>query len=213
MFNTILGIILLISPLAKPPTLGPSDVVLASHSFSLENRYGNEFVNTIFKDNILLTLAYMEGTVKAKGDISWDKVTAPSSYRFNLEPGQKFAFHDQILPEYKDTLIKTTNAHFNYSDGFKSDGYLMGDGVCHLASIIYWAAKDAGLTAVSPTNHNFANIPEVPRQYGVSIYALPGAFDTSARQNLYITNNLDKPVSFVFNYNGSKLEVNVIKKS
>ncbi|MCX6705113.1 MAG: VanW family protein [Candidatus Woesebacteria bacterium] len=212
MLSTILGIIMLITSPAKPQILGTSDVVLASHSFSLENRYGNSFVNDVFKDNILLTLAYLDGTVKAKSDISWDKVTSPFNYKFTLEPGQKFAFHDQVLPEYKENVAKTTNAHFNYQDGFKSDGYLTGDGVCHLASLVYWTAKDAGLAAVAPTDHNFAKIPEVPKEYGVSIYALPGAFETSARQNLYITNNLDKPVGFIFNFDGSNLTVNVVKE-
>ena len=212
MLSTILGIIMLITSPAKPQILGASDVVLASHSFSLENRYGNSFVNDVFKDNILLTIAYLDGTVKAKSDISWDKVTSPFNYKFTLEPGQKFAFHDQVLSEYKENVAKTTNAHFNYQDGFKSDGYLTGDGVCHLASLVYWTAKDAGLAAVAPTDHNFAKIPEVPKEYGVSIYALPGAFETSARQNLYITNNLDKPVGFIFNFDGSNLTVNVVKE-
>ena len=212
MFNTILGVVLLITSPAKPQIFGSPDVVLASHSFSLENRYGNSFVNDVFKDNILLTLAYMGDFVKDKADISWDKVTSPSRYEFTLLPGQEFAFHDQILPEFKENVVKTTNAHFNYQDGFKSDGYLTGDGVCHLASFIYLVAKDSGLTAIAPTNHNFAKIPDVPKEYGVSIYALPGAFETSARQNLYITNNLDKPVSFEFSYDGSNLTVDVVKE-
>lgn len=194
-----------------PQVFGSPDVVLATHSFSLENRYGNGFVNDVFRDNILLTLAYMGGSVKAKGDISWDKVVSPTRYEFILLPGQEFAFHDQILPEYKGNVVKTTNAHFNYQDGFKSDSYLTGDGVCHLASFIYWAAKDAGLTAVAPSNHNFANIPEVPKEYGVAIYDLPGAFETSALQNLYITNNLDKPVKFEFNYDGKSLTIDVLR--
>jgi vancomycin resistance protein YoaR len=102
------------------------------------------------------------------------------------------------------------NAHFNYDDGFKSDGYLTGDGVCHLASIIYWAAKDAGLAALAPTNHNFATIPEVPKEYGVAIYYIPGSHDTNAKQNLYITNTFDKPVQFAFAYDGTSLTVKVI---
>ena len=197
---------------ARFQVLGIPNVVLASHSFSLENRYGDSFVNDVFKDNIVLTLAYLNGSVKDKTDISWDKVTSPFSYKFELEPGQEFAFHDQVLPEYKGNIVRTTNAHFNYQDGFKSDGYLTGDGVCHLASIIYWAAKDAGLTAAAPTSHNFAIIPEVPREFGVSIYALPGAFETSARQNLYITNGFDVPVSFEFSFDGASLTVNIVKE-
>lgn len=202
---------LMTSP-AKPQIFGSPDVVLDTHSFSLKNRYGVAYVNDVFKDNILLTLAYMGGSVQNKSQISWEKVNSPFHSDFTLEPGQGFAFHDQILPEYNKNIVKTTNAHFNYQDGFKSDGYLMGDGVCHLASFIYMAAKDSGLTAVSPTDHDFAVIPDVPRQYGVSIYALPGAFETSARQNLYISNNLDKPVSFEFSYDGENLTIDVVKK-
>lgn len=212
MFNSILGIMMLVSAAAKPQVLGIPGVVLASHSFSLENRYENSSVNAVFKDNILLTLAYLDGTVKSKTDISWDKIASPFHYEFILEPGQEFAFHDQILPEYKGGVTKTTNAHFNYQDGFKSDGYLTGDGVCHLASLVYWAAKDAGLTAIAPTDHDFAKIPDIPKEYGVSIYALPGAFETSARQNLYITNGLDEPVSFIFDFDGSSLTVDVVRE-
>lgn len=209
MFNTILGIIMLVSSPAKPQVLGTPNVVLASHSFSLEDRYDNSFVNAVFKDNILLTLAYLNGTVQNKNDISWDKVISSFSYELELKPGQEFAFHDQILPEYKGSVAKTTNAHFNYQDGFKSDGYLTGDGVCHLASLIYWTAKDAGLTAIAPTDHDFAKIPDVPKEYGVSIYAIPGAFEVSARQNLYITNSLNKTITLNFNYDGTNLTVSI----
>lgn len=202
--------------LAKPDyaqVLAASSVALASKTFSLEDRYDVPSVNTVFKDNILLTLKYMDGEIKGKGDISWDKVEAPFHAEFTLKPGEEFAFHDQILPEYKGNVVKTTNAHFNWTDGFKSDGYLTGDGVCHLASFIYWVAKDAGLTAVALTNHNFAKINDVPKEYGVAIYDWPGQFETSARQNLYITNNLDKPVTFMFNYDGNNLTIGVIKET
>jgi hypothetical protein len=184
-------------------TLGASNVQLASRTISLENRYEDSFVNGVFKDNILLTLNYMSGTVKTKNQIKWEEITKPYHYEFSLAPGETFAFHDQILPEYSKSVAKTTNAHFNYSDGFKSDGYLMGDGVCHLASIIYWSAKDAGLNAISPVNHNFAVIPEIPKEFGVSIYS------TSAQQNLYITNSFNKPATFVFDYDGTNLSVSV----
>ena len=129
---------------------------MASHEMSLENRYENVYVNDVFKDNILLTLRYLEGSVAEVDKISWEEVNKPFKYEFSLKPGEEFAFHDTTLPEYTKNVVKTTNAHFNYQDGFKSDGYLFGDGVCHLASLIYWVAKDAGLEAVSPTNHNFA---------------------------------------------------------
>ncbi|HJY98882.1 MAG TPA: VanW family protein [Patescibacteria group bacterium] len=191
--------------------LGASRVELATRSFSLENRYDNEFVNGVFRDNILLTLKYLDGSVDEKTDISWEEVQKPFSYEFTLEPGKGFAFHDQILPEYQDEIVKTTNANFNFQDGFKTDGLLYGDGVCHLASLIHWAAKDAGLTSVYFASHDFAKINEVPKEYGVSIKTVPGQFANSSRQNLYIVNNFDKPVTFTFVYDGTNLTIGVFE--
>ncbi len=193
-------------------SLGASRVELAERGFSLENRYNVPSVNTVFKDNILLTLRYLEGSVDEKSDISWEAVEKPFRYEFTLEPGRGFAFHDQILPEYQDEVIKTTNAHFNFQDGFKTDGLLYGDGVCHLASLINWVARDAGLTSIYFANHDFAKINDVPREYGVSIKTVPGQFANSSRQNLYIVNNLDKPVVFVFDYDGTDLTISVLKE-
>lgn len=200
-------ILALISPLGE----GLSAAVLASHSISLNERYANEFVNGVFRDNILLTMNYMGQKVDGPEDISWEEVNKPFRYEFVLEPGQVFAFHDQVLPKYVGKVAKTTNAHFNYQDGFKSDGYLMGDGVCHLASLIYWAAKDAGLSAEAPTNHNFANIPQVPKEYGVSIFAVPNQPASSSLQNLYVTNNTPETIKFMFVYENGVLTVNVMK--
>ncbi|HET7098678.1 MAG TPA: VanW family protein [Patescibacteria group bacterium] len=177
----------------------------------MENRYNVPSVNQVFKDNILLNLHYLAGTVRGKNDINWENIEKPFNYEFSLKTGETFAFHDQILPEFNKNVVKTTNAHFNSTDGFISDGYLVGDGVCHFASLIYWAAKDAGLTAVSLASHDFAKINEVPREYGVSIKYMPGNLGNSGRQNLYITNNQDVPVTFVFNYDGTNLAVSVIE--
>lgn len=195
----------------QPSVLGASSVALASRSFSMERRYDVPSVNTVFKDNILLTLRYMNGDVKGKNEINWDEVVKPFHSEFTLQAGEGFAFHDQIMPEYAKRIVKTTNAHFNYTDGFKSDGYLTGDGVCHLASLIYWAAKDAGLETVFFANHNFAKINEVPREYGVSIRSDPGNFGNGSRQNLYIFNNHDHPVTFSFDYDGTDLRISVLE--
>ncbi len=193
----------------NPVIMGASRVELSSRSFSLENRYNDSFVNQVFKDNILLTIKYLEGSITQKEDISWEEVEKPFTYELTLEPGETFAFHDTILPEYNGKVVKTTNAHFNYQDGFKTDGLLYGDGVCHLASLLYWAAKDAGLKTVYFANHNFAKINDVPREYGVSIKYMPGDVSGSARQNLYITNDFDKPVSIVFAYDGVDLAIKI----
>lgn len=206
MWETYLFVYLMF--IAKPQAqaiLGTSNVVLASHSFSMEDRYNNKFVNDVFKDNILLTMAYMNKTVTSKTNLDWAKVEAPFRYEFTLEPGQVFAFHDGILPKYKGRVTITTGMLFNSQEGFKYDGDLVGDGVCHLASIINWAAKDAGLDSYAPSNHNFAKINDVPKEYGVGILA------PSPMGNLYITNNKDVPVTFSFNFDGTNLSVSVLE--
>lgn len=181
-------------------TTSQSNISLMSQKkMSLETRYSVPAVNEVMKYNILLTLKYMDSALD---------IQKPFRTEFTLSPGQTFAFHDNVADQYKTGLAKTTNAHFGAHEGFKSDGYLIGDGVCHLASLIYWAAKDAGLEAKAPVSHDFAIIPEVPREYGVSIYV---AQDQSVGQlqNLYVTNNKDSRAIFEFVFDGHDLELNV----
>lgn len=209
MFNILLTILLLPHLIMGGVNIDQKSVekTLAQRQMSLEKRYSNKFVNDVFRDNILLTIDYLAEKNINPTNVDWKKVNQPFEYRLVLKPGETFAFHDDVLPEYKDKVNKTTNAHFNSVEGFKSSGYLVGDGVCHLASLIYWVAKDAGLKAVAPVNHNFANIPEVPAEYGVSIYATPGVDQNDQMQNLYITNNKDKEIAFVFKYDGEKIDL------
>jgi hypothetical protein len=183
--------------------------LLSSQSISLEDRYGDKFVNDVFKDNILLNIAYLSGKVTKKADINWDQIEKPFEYKFTLMPDKTFAFHTDVLDQYKDSVVKTTNANFNFDDGFKSDGYLTGDGVCHLASLMYWSAKTAGLATYAPSNHDFAVIPEINREYGVAIYKTPGNYSANAMQNLYITNSKNKPIVFEFTYKDSQLKFSV----
>ncbi len=187
-------------------------VLLSTHEISLEDRYPVKSVSDVFKDNILLNIAYMRGAVQTNNKITWDEVTKPFHYEFKLEPNKTFAFHDDVLPEYRNSVVKTTQAHFNAQEGFKSDGYLFGDGVCHLASLIYWVAKDAGLDANAPTNHNFMTIPEISKDYGVSIYNNPFTKGSNAQQNLYITNNTGKELTFNFDYTQDKLKVSILQQ-
>ncbi|QQG40847.1 MAG: VanW family protein [Candidatus Levyibacteriota bacterium] len=207
-FNTITSIATasaVFLNVASPPQAQLQQAVLAKRTMSLENRYPDAWVNKVFKDNILLTIAYMKNEAKP-GLIDEKK---PFSYEFTLKPREMFAFHDDVLTEYKGKVAKTSNAHFNYQEGFKSDGYLFGDGVCHLASLMYWAAKEAKLEAVAPTNHDFREIPDVPREYGVSIYNAPGETGANSKQNLYIKNNQNKSVVFRFAYNEDALKLTV----
>lgn len=209
LISLILSASLFSSTLLSPLT---NEKILASHEISLNNRYPVASVSEIFKDNILLNMAYMKGQVKSKEEIVWESVKAPFKYEFRLNPGETFTFHDDILPKYSQ-VVKTTNAHFNSTEGFKSDGYLFGDGICHLASLIYWVAKDAGLEAVAPTNHNFMAIPEIQKQFGVSIYANPFSKGSHRMQNLYVTNNNEKAIDFRFNYDGDKLNLTIVEKN
>jgi len=186
--------------------------ILSSRSISLDNRQINKPLNDIYKDNILLNLVYMTGLVSDTAQIDWDSIRRNQfAYEFKLKPGETFAFHDSVLDQYKDKVVKTTNSHFNAQEGYKSDGYLYGMGVCHFASVIHWAALDAGLDSVAPSNHDFAVIREVPKEYGVAIYSEAGKSVSSARQNLYITNNKDSEVTFKFEYDSANLKVSVLK--
>ncbi len=205
----IVSIILLVNQFHQPQIASPK--VLAQRVISLDKRQNDKWVNSVFKENILLTIAYADNQVR--GTIDWNAVTKPTNYEIVLQPDQVFAFHDSVLPAYKDKSIITTNAHFNYDDGFKSDGYLMGDGVCHLASLMNWVARDAGLLVQSPVDHNFATIPEVPKEFGTSIYFMPGNTAGSARQNLYITNTFPYPVALRFEFDGEMLTFSIVEKA
>jgi len=214
--NLILGLFIILNTggLVSPDFLDPGrGTTIVSRTISLEYRYPTESVSKIFKENILLNLAYLDGRVDSSEDINWDEIDNSFKSEFTLMPNETFAYHDAVLPKYEDKIAITTNAHFNSQDGFKSDGYLFGDGVCHLASLINWAARDADLEVEAPSNHDFASIPEVPKEYGVAIYYNPNNKATGARENLYITNNKSVPVSFIFEYKDGKLSVSVTTKA
>jgi hypothetical protein len=208
MVNTIFNIIVFFVLIFHRPAV-PTNKVLSQVTYSLSNRYADNYINEVFSDNILLTLAYMSGKVKKGEQISWDKVKAPSTTKILIKPGQTFAFHDAVMKKYEGKIVSTTNAHFNFIEGFKSDGWLVGDGVCHLASFMYVASKEAGLLSEAPTRHDFAVIPEVPKELGVSIYYSPANLDSSTAQNLYITNNRSKTIAFVFNQKNDSLDIRV----
>jgi hypothetical protein len=187
----------------------PRAKILSNVQYSLANRYNDEFVNRVFTKNILLTLAYMSGKVKQTQNLSWKAIQSPHRFRLTLKPGQTFAFHDEVLEKYEDKVAITTNAHFSSDEGFLSDGWLVGDGVCHLASFINVAAQSAGLAVEAPVRHDFAKIAEVAKEDGVSIYYTPTNPTSSQLQNLYITNTRPKSIAFVFIHKGDALNIQV----
>jgi len=191
------------------PMLQPQNQALAEVSYSLANRHPNPFVNEVFSDNILLAVAYMGGSVKNKQSISWEAIRKTNNNQVILLPGQTFAFHDSVFNKYENQIASTTNAHFSSYEGFRFSGYLVGDGVCHLASFMKVVAQKAGLTVEAPVRHDFAAIPEIDKIDGVSIFYTPYDQANSSRQNLYITNNQDKAVAFVFSTENSILNIKV----
>lgn len=215
-FATTIALTLLLSvanPSASMKQNIQTDKTISVRQFSLEDRYGVKSVNEIMKKNILLNLAYLEGGVTQKGNIDWNKIAAPFHFTKTLDPGEVFAYHMNVKSEYDGKIAFTTNSHFNSSDGFLTDGYLYGDGVCHLASLINWAALDAGLKTDVPKDHRSVGpIPDVPAEYGVSIY-LNMASGAGANNNLYITNTKDHAVVFHFDYDGTNLTISVSEKA
>lgn len=218
MFSKVISILLVIAVLTTNTAVAAAPApkaslfgkeVLATKQYSLSDRYSNAFVNDVFADNILLTLAYMRGLVKKGQPVDWNSVTSPFTYTMLLKPGQTFAFHDEVLPEYEGKNLVTTNAHFDSAEGFKSDGWLYGDGVCHLASFMNVVAREAGLGVLSPTPHNFAAIPDVPRELAIAVYTSPYDIVGSGKQNLYVTNTFASTVAFVFTYDGKNLQIKV----
>jgi hypothetical protein len=212
--STVLPLVLVVgsNTLLNPFEFKPQETVLASEKISLEKRVpGDPYGNQVFKDNILLTIGFMRGIVSKDAPINWEEVRRPFEYQLVIAPGETYAFHDQVLDQYKNQGIKTSQAHFNYQDGFKSAYGLYGNGVCHLASLMYWVSLDAGVQALAPTNHDFAVIPEIDRKYGVAIYSDFGSSNGGGRQNLYITNNKENPIGFKYNYDGEKLRVTLVE--
>jgi len=179
--------------------------VLASHVLDLTKRDKNEFVNQVFKHNILLTVSQIPGQ-------AWKSQDRPGLFSFVLQPGEVFAFHKNILGEYREKEVKAVSSEFKSSEGYRSSGWIVGDGVCHLASLMNWTASEAGLKVKAVVNHNFRSIPGIPRQYGTSVrYSQSG--HNSQNQNLYIENNLNYPVEFRFEVQGNNLRLEIIRKS
>jgi len=203
LFDLILSLHL---SLTQPKVLGASSAILASHSMSLDNRWENsQFVNDVFKDNILLALYYLDNRVEDKTQINWDQISnEPFKTEFTLKPTETFAFHEHTVKKYSDSLVKTTNSNFMGREGYRNSGNLIGDGVCHLASLMYWVADEAGLETFNPSDHNFAVINEVPKEYG------SGILSPNPLGNLYITNSLEKPVTFEFNFDGENLSLTAV---
>lgn len=205
---TLLHLTVWVKPAVFPKPVLASPI--ASEKLSLTNRYPDKYVNDIFRKNILLALLFLKSENKPIKDTDISS-EATYEYSLRLEPSEVFAFHDDVLPKYAGKVTKTTGAHFNYSDGFYFSGMYYGDGVCHLASLMHKAAKEAGLTVEAPTRHDFAVIPDIEPEYGTSIFYTPGSYEANSLQNLYITNSQSEPVNLVFTYSEDQVKFAIYK--
>lgn len=186
--------------------------LLARQTLSLKNRHTNQQINEVFAKNILLNLAYISGEVKNKEKLDWQKVTQAHEFSIVLHPNQVFGYHDHVLPEYEQKLIETPKTYFHAQDGYLSSGYLYGDGVCHLASLLNWTALSAGLETFVPKSHSIAKIPDIDDEYGVSIYVVESDKKSGVNNNLYITNTKQTPIEFKFIYNQERVAIEVYEQ-
>lgn len=222
MKEQVLAFITLVSTAIIPVSSGveslvspvPKTQILAEHTLDLGTRNKNAFVNEVFVDNILLALHYLKGDTNIlvySDGVNWEKVGEPFEVSFTLEPGEVFAFHDSLLEEYRGLNVKTGKTKYTQAEGYKTVGGLSGNGVCHLASLINWTASNAGLEVTAKVNHNFLPVPGVPKEFGTSIRYSPNGGGNSQNQNLYLKNNFDFPVIFVFTASGREVNLKITK--
>jgi len=236
--------------------------LLSKAKIDLSERWPEESINEGFRYNILLSLWYLkmsqkEPNFEPKIAFTPGAETTPEVFKdstsgvignleevgLDLETGEVFAFHRNVLPEYgratslqlpvtsekepdanylpadatalqagqlPATNYQTMGSEFLVEQGYRSVMGLGGNGVCHLASLINWAASEAGLQVLAPTDHAFAEIPGVPRKYWTSIKYQENSTN-SQLQNLYVTNNKDFTVRFLFEKNREILEIKILK--
>lgn len=216
--ETLIGVITLAStvllPLSNTASLlapipesllfrGEQEIVLAEKSLDLTIRSPEPQGNQGFADNILLALHYLKENVE-NPKIDWDLVRKPFEVSFILQPGEVFAFHANVLPEFKNPAYTMNSKFFTY-EGYKAVYGLGGNGVCHLASLMNWAASEADLEIVAKANHNFAPVPGVPKEFGTSIRS------QDKNQNLYIENSFDFPVTFEFKVNNKEVYLKIFQ--
>jgi hypothetical protein len=194
--------------------------LLFKAEIDLSKRWHNKSTNDGFRDNILLGLYYLDGgddiplknpNIVNSGSIDWEGLQGDFEISFDLLPGEVFAFHKNVLDDYEDKSLKTMGSEFVTNQGYKVVSGLGGNGVCHLASLITWAATEADLSVTAKADHSFAKIEGVPREYWTSIRYLKNG-GNSKNQNLYVVNNKDYGVKFVFTKKGNILSLKIIKK-
>lgn len=196
-----------------------SGIVLARQELDLNNRYPVNSVNEVFSDNIILYLHYMNGSVTSVLDtekstanrriIDWEKARKPLAFSLTLSPNEVFVFHPDVLKEFDEKNLTIVDTSFGSTDGYRFIAGLWGNGVCHIASLINWVSKEAGLTVTSKVNHDFAVINGIEKKFGTAIYYLEGSNWSNQAQNLYIENPYSFPVTLNFTVVDSKVVLTI----
>lgn len=228
MEQTILGLATMVMAIASQSVelsapalmLMEQKPVLAKEELDLTKRLPIKYGSEVFADNILLALHYLKGDIchpelgsgskmpkQVRHDvdcfnIDWDKIREPFTVEFTLRPGEVFAFHDNVLKDFQNPKV-TMHSKFFMEEGYLALGGLGGNGVCHLASLMNWVAKDAGLDVTAKVNHDFYPVPGVPKENGTAILS------QSPEQNLYIKNNQNKSVEFIFKADSQKVALEI----
>lgn len=194
-------------------------ILLAQKELDLTTRQRDRYVNEVFSDNILLYLHYLKGdadvainnqlATTGQKVMDFEKVRQPFSFRLTLLPQEVFSFHPDVLPELKDKLKVSAPTTFKSSEGYRFVAGLWANGVCHIASLINWAAQEAGLKVTAKVNHDFAPIPGVPREFGTAIYYMEGSSPANRQQNLYLENIYDFPVTLNFVVTDTKVIITI----
>ena len=205
---TIVSTVILPASESATPLLSPlpdylqyqNQKILVEENLDLTVREPSLEANQGYTDNILLALHYLKSEETLP--IDWEEVRKPFEVSFVLQPGESFAFHENVLPEFARPAV-TMNSEFLTTEGYKSVWGLGGNGVCHLASLMNWVASEAGLKVVAKANHSFALIPGISQEYGTSIRS------QSSSQNLYIINSLDQSMSFWFKTDSQRLTLKI----
>lgn len=212
MNSAIIGIAALISVATTPVSQEAGFLIerpaiqrlVTDKSLDLTNRTPSVSINEGFADNMLLSLHYLKGDAGNPRSINWDEIRKPFEVSFTLFPGEVFAFHDNVMPKYANPQY-TLKSKFVTNEGYKFVNGLGGNGVCHLATLINWAAKEANLEVTAPANHDFYPVVGIPRENGTAIMS------TGSTGNLYVKNNKDNPVTFVFDSTTQKIELKIVE--
>jgi len=97
-----------------------------------------------FKDNILLAVNYATNSKINPTNIDWEKIDSQYKGTLTLNRVKHLLSMTMSCRNSPEKWLSLLMLILIRRKDLKSDGYLVGDGVCHLASILYWVAKDAG---------------------------------------------------------------------